>query len=404
MKSKHTSPWRILIPLGLGTCLSLIGDSSLYAVLPTHTHSARVSVASVGILLSANRFVRLLLNGPMGVAYSRFSRRRLYVLSLFIGALSTAIYAVSKGFWPLLAGRLLWGLSWSGIWIGGNAIVTEVSHRGARGGWVGVYHGFFFLGAAAGAFVGGLLTDVIGYRGAMGAGAGLTLVGALIAQVSLPELERTDPKVSPGTPSPARSTLHLGPATVGAFALLGINRLVIPGVLNSTLGLLLQQEIGPRMEIAGHSVGVATLTGSSLGLSTLIAMVSAPGMGALSDRAGNRWGIVAAGLVAGIAGFSLLTVGASWSIFAGIPLTALASGGNQSLSIALIGDMSTASEQSKRLGLLFTLGDLASAIGPPLAFALIPLLGIRGNYLLSAGVLVPMFFTALWLATQARDP
>lgn len=404
MKGKrNTSLWRILIPLGLGTSLSLVGDSSLYAVLPTHADSAGVSVASVGILLSANRIVRLLVNGPTGVAYGRFSRRRLYVLALVIGALSTAIYAISKGFWPLLAGRLLWGLSWSGIWIGGNAIVTDVSHQRARGGWVGVYHGFFFLGAAGGAFVGGLLTDVIGYHGAMGVGAGLTLVGALVAQTCLPDLERTDSQVSHGLPRATRSTLHVGSATIAAFALLGINRLVIPGVLNSTLGLLLQQELGPQMEIAGRSVGVATVTGSALGVSTLIAMASAPALGALSDRSPNRWSIVAGGLVAGVAGFALLTVSTPWSILVGIPLTALASGSNQSLSITLIGDLSTVDERSRRLGLLFTLGDLGSAVGPPLAYSLVPLLGLRGNYLLSAGLFLALFFAAFRLASQRQN-
>ena len=397
------SPWRILIPLGLGTCLSLVGDATLYAVLPTHTEAAGVSVASVGILLSANRLVRLLVNGPAGVAYSRWSRRRLYVLALFIGALSSAICALSRGFWPLLVGRLLWGVSWAGIWIGGNVIVAEISDRRERGRWVGLYHGFFFLGAAGGAFVGGILTDAVGYHGTMGVAAGLTLFGALVAQLSLPEVRSGDDGVVDPPSAPARSALHLGPATAAAFALYGINRLVVPGVLNATLGLLLQQEVGPQIEIGGRTVGVATLTGSSLGLSTLIAMASAPILGALSDRTSNRWTVVAAGLVAGVAGFALLSVGAPWSILAGIPLTALASGSNQSQSVTLIGDLSTVDQRSKRLGLLFTLGDLGSAVGPPLAYALIPLLGLRGNYVLSAALLLPMFLTALWFSRRRPE-
>jgi DHA1 family multidrug resistance protein-like MFS transporter len=298
---------------------------------------------------------------------------------------------------------LLWGLAWAGIWIGGNAIVAEVSHQRARGRWVGLYHGFFFLGASGGAFVGGLLTDAIGYHRAMGAAAGLTLVGAFIALIGLPEIERTDPVVSHRALGLPQSVLRLGPAAAVAFALYGVNRLVVPGVLNSTLGLLLQKEVGAQIEMAGRSVGVATLTGSGLGLATLIAMASAPALGALSDRTASRWSVVAGGLVAGVAGFALLTMATPWSILAGIPLTALASGSNQSLSIALIGDLSRASERSKRLGMLFTLGDLASAVGPPLAYALIPLLGIRGNYLLSAAVLLVMFFTALRLSGRASQ-
>jgi MFS family permease len=404
MHSNHTpSPLRILIPLGLGTCLSLVGDASLYAVLPTHTAAAGVSVAAVGLLLSANRFVRLALNGPAGLAYARWSRRRLYLLALFIGTLSTAIYALSSGFWPLLVGRLLWGLAWAGIWIGGNAIVADIGGQRARGRWVGLYHAFFFLGASSGAFVGGLLTDAIGYHRTMGIGAGLTLVGALVALIYLPDVQATDVPPSERAPDPPRSVLRLGPATAVAFALYGVNRLVVPGILSSTLGLLLQAELGGQIQLAGRTIGVATLTGSGLGLSTLIAMGSAPALGALSDRTASRWRVVAGGLAAGVAGFALLAIATPWSILAGVPLTALASGSNQSLSIALIGDTSASGQQSKRLGMLFTLGDLGSAVGPPLAYALIPVLGIRGNYLLSAAALLAMLCAATRLASRSAS-
>jgi MFS family permease len=237
----------------------------------------------------------------------------------------------------------------------------------------------------------------------MAAAAGLTLVGAFIALITLPEVETAQSEVSTRALGPLQSVLRLGPAAAVAFALYGVNRLVVPGVLNSTLGLLLEREVGTQIDMAGRSIGVATLTGSGLGLATLIAMASAPALGALSDRTPNRWSVVVAGLGAGVAGFVLLTVATPWSILAGIPLTAVASGSNQSLSITLISDLSEAGEWSKRLGLLFTLGDLASAVGPPLAYALIPLLGIRGNYLLSAGVLALMLLAALWLAIRVSE-
>jgi len=404
MKRRETrSALRILLPVGVGTCLSLIGDASLYAVLPTHTAAAGVSMGTVGILLSANRVVRVFFNGPTGVAYGRYSRRRLFVLALFMGAFSTAIYGLSRGFWPLLVGRLVWGLAWAGIWIGGNTIVAEIGHRDERGRWVGFYQGFFYLGVSGGPIVGGLLTDGIGYHRAMGVAAGLTLIGALIALTSLPEVDRTEPVATNRRGGLRRSILDLGPAVVAAFAVHGVNRLVVSGVLNSTLGLLLQEEVGAQVQIAGRSIGVATLTGSGLGLSALMAMASAAVLGAVSDRTVSRWNVVAGGLVPGMAGFALLTIGAPWSIVAGIPLTALASGSNQSLSTTLIGDLSRPGEQSRWLGILFTVGDLTSAVGPPVAYALIPLLGIRGGYVLSAGLLAAMFIVALGQGRRALE-
>ena len=181
------SPWRVLVPVGLGTGLSLMGDSSLYTVLPTHVAEAGVPLATVGILLSANRFIRLVLNVPAGMAYDRWPRRPLFVAALFIGAASTAIYALTQGFWPLFIGRLLWGLAWVGIWVGGNTIILDLSRQDNRGRWVGVYQISFFLGASGGAILGGLLTDWLGYHQAMGFGASLTLLGAIVALLFLPE-------------------------------------------------------------------------------------------------------------------------------------------------------------------------------------------------------------------------
>ena len=393
----------MLLPVGIGTCLSLIGDASLYAVLPTHTVDAGVSVASVGILLSANRFVRLILNGPAGVAYDRWCRRRLFVLALFIGACSTAIYGLTQGLWPLLVGRLLWGLAWAGIWVGGNTIILDVARDDNRGRWVGIYQVSFFLGSASGSLLGGFLTDRLGYHSAMSIGAGLTLIGALVALIFLPETRGLRQEAAEITASPRHSPHTSNPDGKAEFAsataLYSANRLVLAGIFSSTFGLFLLEQIGDQVHVAGRSLGVATLTGLGLGLSKFVSMASAPVVGGLSDRVGSRWRIAAAGLAPGVAGFSLLAIGSPLTTLVGLPLTAVTGGSNQGLSTALIGDLDGVGQRSRRLGLLFTVGDLASAVGPPLAYALIPLLGIRGVYLLSAGIFASMFLVALrWAA------
>ncbi len=398
-KSLTLSPYRVLFPAAIGTCLSLLGDASLYAVLPTHTAAAGVTVASVGILLSANRFIRLVLNGPAGMAYDRWRRRRLFVSARFVGAFSTAIYGLSEGFWPLLLGRLLWGLAWSGIWVGGNTIVLDVASDDSRGRWVGFYQLSFFLGVSGGALLGGFLTDMVGYHQAMVTGAALTFVGAIIALVFLPETRefkqetaevKTDSRFSSFGSKPAERTEF---AT--ATALYAVNRLAVTGFLQSTLGFFLLERMGAQVQIAGRVLGVATVTGLGLSLSTLIAMVSSPVMGAISDRVGNRWRAAAGGLTAGVVGFSLLAVGAPLTTLLGIPLVAITSGSNQGLSTALIGDLGNRGRQSQRLGVLFTVGDLTSAIGPPLAYALMPMIGIKSVYWLSAGLFASMFLITL---------
>jgi MFS family permease len=409
LKKIHTpSPLRAILPVGIGTCLSLMGDASLYAVLPTHTMQAGVAVASVGILLSANRFVRLALNGPAGAAYDRWPRRWLFVAALFVGACSTAIYGFTQGFAPLLVGRLLWGLAWSGIWVGGNTIVLDVTDDATRGRWVGIYQVAFFLGSSGGSLLGGFLTDRLGYHNAMIVGAGLTLAGAIVALLLLPETRGARHQESEFMAHP-----HHAPDTLSrahriefssAVALYGANRLALAGILQSTFGLFLLDQMGQQVQVAGQSLGVATLTGLGLGLSTLISMTSAPIVGHLSDRTGNRWKVAAGGLVPGVAGFSLLALASPLVVPLAIPLTAIAGGSNQGLATALIGDLGNVGRQSRQLGVLFTVGDLASAIGPPLAYALIPWVGVKNVYLVSAAVFAAVFLLTLRRATHQPRP
>jgi MFS family permease len=404
---KSVSPWRVLLPVAVGTALSLAGDSSLYAVLPTNTMEAGVAVTSVGVILSANRFIRLALNGPAGIAYDRWRRRPLFVSALFIGALSTAIYGFTQGFWPLLLGRLLWGLAWSGIWVGGNTIVLDITRDDTRGRWVGRYQLAFFLGTSGGAMLGGILTDWLGYHSAMIVNATLTLLGAITALLLLPETrgmrEMEDTTGESSTPASRVPEQARAAEFASATALYAANRLAVAGILSSTFGLFLLGQLGEQARIAGYTLGIATLTGMGLGLSRLISMAAAPYLGSLSDRASSRWRVAASGLVPGVAGFSLLSLGLPLATAFSVPLTAITAGSNQSLATALVGDLGNSGWQSRRLGLLYTVGDLASAVGPPLAYTLIPGIGIRNVYLLVALVLCAMLLVTLWRAGLARQ-
>ena len=62
---------------------------------------------------------------------------------------------------------------------------------------------------------------------------------------------------------------------------------------------------------------------------------------------------------------------------------------------SLLGDLGDNRRQSSRLGVLFTAGDLTSAVGPLLAYAMMPLVGIKTLYLSSAGLFAIMFLVTL---------
>ena len=394
-------PARVLFPLGLGTALSLVGDTTLYAVLPTHTAEAGVALGSVGIILSANRVVRIFLNGPAGLAYDRLPRRRLFIPALFVGALSTAVYAATRGFWPLLVGRLLWGLAWSGIWVGGATVILDVTTAHDRGRWMGLYQTWFFLGAGMGAFVGGLLTDVLGFTGAMWIGAALTALGGLVALFLLPETRRVRPGADDcaveGGGEEIRTSPHARRGLGVAASLQGINRFVVAGVITATVGLLVRDRLRPT----DLALGVATVTGALAAGRTLLSMAAAPLAGTASDWLGSRWSVAVPVLALGAASLVLMSWRAPAAIVAGISLGAVASGGVQALVTAISGDLVGQAQRGRAIGLVYTIGDLGSALGPPVAYALMPGIGLPGVYLLCAAL-----FTAglvLTLCSQRKS-
>ncbi|MEM7334886.1 MAG: MFS transporter [Chloroflexota bacterium] len=410
MKKQQFSLWQVMLPAGLGTMLSLFGDASLYTILPTHTEEAGITLLAVGTMLSANRFIRLISNGPAGWLSDRLPRRWVFVPSLFLGAISTAVYGVTTGYWPLLIGRLLWGISWSGIWVTGNAIILDIADESNRGRYVGIYNVFFFAGAAGGSAAGGALTDLFGYHVALNIDATISLIGALIALLFLPETrtasqaEEIDETTAVSAPAEAQNQKPVSwPELGSAIGLMGVNRIVVAGMLTPTLAILMLQTFGDSVTIWGRMIGVTTLTGIGLSSSTIIGTLIVPAAGTLSDRLRQRWGTAVAGIVPGIAGFSLLAVATPWAILLGLPLTAVSSGSNQAMSTTLVGDMAGKTQRGRFMGFLFTIGDLGSALGPLVAFWLIANLQIELVYLLASVLLVLMFFVAFWWAYTQRN-
>ena len=402
-KRSTLKPAQVLFPLGLGTALSLMGDATLYTVLPTHTQSVGITLTQVGIMLGINRAIRLFSNGPAGLAYDRYQRRWLFVPALFLGALSTAIYALARGFWPLLFGRLLWGIAWSGIWVGGTTMILDVASEEDRGKWIGLYQIWFFTGTATGALSGGFLTDLLGYYGTMWICAAITAIGALAALVLLPETRPDLHSWNRKKITKSREVTNLNDVQTKSYnarhtmpfrkkrdqinftfvvGLRGVNRFVVSGILSATLGLLVRDVLYTDNIV----LGVATMTGILMAGRTIMSMLGAFTAGYGSDVLRNRWIVLAGGLGLGVISLLLLSFPVGALIILGVALVAMARGSIQSMTTSLTGDLVPITHRGKAVGVLHTVGDFGSAIGPSVAYYLLPLWSLSSIYLICAGI------------------
>jgi MFS family permease len=387
---------KILNVLGLGTALSLLGDSTLYTVLPDPANAAiaGVTLSAVGFILGANRLTRMATNPLAGALLDRFPRRPILIAAMLVGSLCTLIYAVFSGLLAFIIGRVLWGFAWSGIWIGGNTIILDISTPENRGRLSGYYQSWFFIGVGASALLAGLFTDLFGFRGGLFVSAALNAIAILLWLFMLPETRAPIMQMQNGQ---AEKFTDLDWPTIlfAALPTFGM-RFVYAGVIASTSIIWLSKLFGnDGFSFTDSALPIATITGGFVALRTITSMLSGPLSGDLSDRLGRRWGVIAGLLVLGGSGMWLMGVDRIWIAILGGFVAAIPGGGIQALIPALIGDRINAQQESRALGLVYTFGDLGSAIGPVAALGLLDTLGLTSIYRLCSVILFVLALTTL---------
>ena len=258
--------WKTVVTSSSILSLALAGDALIYAVLPVHAEVFGVSLVWVGVLLSANRFVRVLAYGWIARSAQRFGLRRLCIAALLAAIVSTAMYGLATGAAALLFARILWGLAFAGLLLVtlGHA-VHDRTRVGSRLGWSRcILHAGPALTLVAGAW----LTGHLGPRTVFVWLALLTATAIPLA-LSLPA-DRT----GGGAPVSSRS---LGRPTLMdlLFAFQGFG---VDGVFAICITLLLAQEL---------PLDLAVLSGASLlAVRHVCDAVGAPLFGCIGDRHG----------------------------------------------------------------------------------------------------------------------
>ena len=132
----------------------------------------------VGVILSLNRWVRLLTNPLAARLYERFPAGALIVVAIVLSAVSTAMYALPAALAVFLLGRLLWGFCYSLLRLGSflSALEDAAAHAGRR---IGNTRAVWGIGYFAGAVYAPFATSSIGWTGACVVAAALTLAAGI---------------------------------------------------------------------------------------------------------------------------------------------------------------------------------------------------------------------------------
>jgi len=365
--------------IGTATAFSLLGDQVLYAVLPVYYESLHLTPVQVGILLSANRWIRLLTNELAHRASTPRRERPLFIAALALGVMTTLAYALTTTFWLLLAARLAWGLAWSFIrHIGVRNVMLDVA-MDRVGRTMGMYNGLSRAGSVAGLLGGAALVDLYGFSAGLLMLAAVSLLSLPFAAAGLrPEIVVDQPLARSGSSLPM-VLLWLG-FTLGSVG---------PGFVMATLGASLAKYVG-----TGGLFTAATLTGLLLGIRYLMDTAVAPWLGGATDRYGIRRAATGYLLVGGLA-LTLAALGPPLPLFVVFIILFFICGTGLQAGVA-----GTASRHgSGPFARYVTASDFGSASGPLVGWLVVAWLG---DPALSLGLGGMIYLAAMAAALRLR--
>lgn len=199
MTGLFKSPLFLVLALwaaGLGAAAQF---AKIVVIFPElQAHYGETGVVS-GYLVSLISFVGMTLGMVAGFIAIKVGLRRLLLIGLVLGAVISAWQSTLPGFGPVLASRLVEGLSHLAIVVAAPTLIAQIApqkHQGAALTLWGTFFGVAFAGVALGA---PSLIATYGL-GALSAAHAVYMAGfAILLVLALPAQERSD---APGWPSP----------------------------------------------------------------------------------------------------------------------------------------------------------------------------------------------------------
>ncbi len=326
--------------------LTLPGDTVLYLLLPLHAAAFGVTLAEAGLLLAANRLVRIIGYGFVARFYERHGPRRACLVAAGGAATATTCYALFEGVWWLLIARLLWGLSFAAMNIATQALATAEGTGASRRS--GVSRAIISAGPMIGLLVGAVLAEFIG------APPVFFLLGA-VSLLALPFAWRL--------PDGEGARLSGGPRFALPKALdiwSFVQGMTMDGLF--VLGLAV-------LAAAAMPEGAALAAGTALAVRYLSEIVLAPPAGRLAERVGAARLLLIVSLASAV---GLFVVGLGW-LWVGSALVVGLRGLLQPLPAPVAAARVPPAQRVAALARMATWRDIGAGVGPLVAGILLPL-------------------------------
>jgi MFS family permease len=347
----------------------------------------------VGVLLSVNRWVRLLTNPLAARLYERFPAGALVVVAIVLSAVSTAMYALPAALAVFLLGRLLWGFCFSMLRLGSFLATLEdaATHAGRR---IGNTRSIWGIGYFAGAAFAPFAVESLGWTGACLVAAALTLVAGIgPAFVAAPWQRRVRVPEEGHVPASVWE-----PRLVALFVTATVQLGLFGGILVAAGGFRVDELFHNGAPIFA-SVVPATFVAAAFLLTQRVAQVAwTPIAGRWSDGSANAAFVIST-VISVISVALLASLDVDPILFVVIGACAFVNGLTATIAVELtVARRSRDHDRPRILAALHTWQD-AGAAGGALLGGVLAVIGASPALLIGAallGLTLPMW----WMATQ----
>jgi MFS family permease len=381
------------VAAALVVAASLIGDTLLYTALPVSASSLGISRPMVGVILSLNRWVRLLTNPLAARLYQRFAAGTLIFAAILLTAVSTAMYALPAAIAIFLAGRLLWGFCYSLLRLGSflAAIEEAATHAGRR---IGNTRAIWGVGYFAGAVYAPFAIESVGWTGALLGAAAISLVAG-IGPAYLVSSWRRHVSVPVEGEVPA-SVWH--PRLLALFVIATLQLSLFAGILVAAGGFRIDERWHDGAPLLATLVP-ATFVAAAFALTQRIAQVVwTPIAGRWSDRSAHwAFGLSTALSIISIA---VLTAPLEPLLFVLLGGSALLNGLTATITVELVvARRSNDRDRPRILAALHTWQDFGAAVGA-LGGGILAVIGAAPALLVGAALLA-LTLPLWWIAGRS---
>ncbi|GAB6880710.1 tetracycline resistance MFS efflux pump [Halorubrum gandharaense] len=405
-------PPTVLLAVIASTFFVGFGGGVVFPILPNLGAVLGISAFMVGVILSANRWVRLVANAPAGALVDRFGTRKPFIYGLLIEGIATFGYViallmppaeslrwladalpaftvgsvavtaetwvapiafvVAPETWFLLA-RILWGLGSAAVFATAYTIAADVSDSGSRGTNMGVVRGGITMGFPAGLVLGGVVSSLAGNVAAFVVAAIFALVASVVAYWLVPETHVTTEgekkSVKPWDVDTSVPAVTVGLVNFGLmFAYIG--------ALFATLVLFLGENEISLLGLDPQGTSGLFMAGTVISAATFMLVG-----GRISDTRESRTPILLVFLVVSFAGFLLLArAGSTVDLALACLFIGAGQGGTSGPMMALLADLTPEERMGRASGTNNVFGDIGGGLGPMVSLPLIETLGFTAIY------------------------